>query len=319
MGLVERQYDKYIWALKFRPNNFNDLVMPERLKKKFQSIVDEQNIPNMLFSGIRGCGKTSSAFIMADLIGCDTLYINMSKETGIDTIRNQMSQFATTMSLKDGKKLIIGDEFDRLSSAAIDSLKGDIEEYSKNCSFIFTSNNKHKLIDHPVMSRLEEVDFVFSKEETVQMKKEFAKRVCVLLKNEGIKFVPKTILKFVNFTFPDFRKVFTELQNFSKQFDVINDDTFTIFTSIQDINLLFNAIKEKDFAFIKSYVANLSVDFNTVYSALYKQIEEYIELTSFPFAIKMIADWQYKSAFSADKMIPLNALFIELATDCDWK
>lgn len=274
---------------------------------------------NIFITG--NCGKTSSAFCIADQVGCDVKYINMSKDNSIDMIREDIARFANTMSFEDGKKLVIGDEFDRLSIQAIDALKGDIEQYGKNCVFIFTSNHKYKFIDHPVMSRLQEFDFEFTKEENNKMKKEFYKSVCRILHNEKVKFDKKAIAFIVKQLSPDMRKILNELQKLSSQFDnVLGKDIIELVTlSTNTIEMLFDALKEKDFRFVREFVAEMTVEPVQLYPILFKNSLKYFTEESFPMAINIIDEEQYRTAFSVDKQIPLTNCLVRLMHECEVK
>ena len=320
MSLVKRQYDDFIWSLKYRPEKIEDMILPMRFRNHFETMIKEKKIPNLLLSGTRGCGKTSTAFCLADEIGMDVKYFNMSKDNSIDVIRDAFVRFASSVSFQGGKKLIIGDEFDRLSLPAIDSLKGEIEALSKNCSFIFISNNKHKFIDHPVISRLQEIDYEFDKKETGQMKKDFFEFLCDdVLKKEGVKFSKKAVGSLVNNLFPDMRKMLNELQKLATQFDnKITPEAVKSISSVSDLNILFEALKDKDFGYIREYAASMKIDPSQFYSVLFKNIRKYVTKDSFPQAVLSIEKFQYHSAFSADKQIPLCACFIELMMECEW-
>ena len=320
MGLVERQYDDFIWGLKYRPREIDKVILPERFRNQFQTIIDTKQIPNMLLSGPRGCGKTTVCFCLADQIGCDVKYINMSKDNSIDMIRTELTQFATSMSFEDGKKLVIGDEFDRLSLQAIDALKADIEAYSKNCVFVFTSNDKYKFASHPVMSRLQEIDFQFSKEETLAMKKQFYGATMKILDGEGVKFEKKAVGHVVNLLFPDMRKVLNELQKLSIQFKkVLRFEDVGAMMSLGDVELFFGAIKDRDFGYVREYISGLTVDHSQVYSLMFGAVEKYVADESFPEAVQIIDEQQFRSAFSTDKQIPLTACCMRLMDECKWK
>lgn len=322
MGFVKRQYDTFVWEYKYRPSKISEIVLPERFKNQFGNIVASKNIPNMLLSGPRGTGKTTTAFCLADEIGCDCKYVNMSKDNSVDLVRNELSRFASSVSFDDGKKLIIGDEFDRLSIQAIDALKGDMDRYGKYCTFIFTSNHKYKFIDHPVMSRIQEIDFEFSKEEKIQMQKDFYKIVCNILKKEEVKFEKKAIGHVIKTVFPDMRKILIELQKLSSQF---NNDLSVInlnksFLSMTDIKIFFDALKDKDFDYVRQFISELSIDISQFYSIIFDNLTKYMDdIDSIYLAMKIIDEQQYRTAFSIDKQIPLVACCIRLMSECEWK
>lgn len=318
MGLVKRQYDDFIWGLKYRPSKVSDIVLPDRFKNQFNKIVTSKNIPNMLFCGPRGCGKTTAAFCIADQIGCDTLYINMSKDNSIEVVRDDLTRFASTGSMFEGKKLVIGDEYDRLSIQAIDALKGDIEQFGKNCVYIFTSNDKYRFINHPVLSRVQEIDFEFTKDEMVAMKKQFYLIVCKILTKENIKFEKKAVGHMIKMLFPDMRKTLNELQKLTSQYDILTEESVKMATTIVDIDMLFGAIKDKDFTFIREYIADLSMSFSQVYSILFNEGLKRVDKENMASLIMIINENQYKSHFSLDKQIPLTACCVELAEEVKW-
>ena len=315
MSLVKRTYDKYIWGLKFRPEKVEDIILPEKIKTMFLNILKDGVIPNMLISGPQGCGKTTVAFCLADQMESNTLYINMSIDTGIDKIRTDVKKFISSMSFKKGKKIVIGDEFDRLSPQAMDSLKSTIEEYSSHASFIFTSNHKNRIIP-PIRSRVQEVDFVFSAEESKKMKKEFYDVVCKCLKSEEVEdFERKAVGKVIQMHFPDMRKVLNELQLLSKMGPITLEAVYN--SIIHDMTEFFTYLRDKDFGKLRKYLAQLSVDYNGFYSVMFNQLQKFIMPESIPAAILTIAEWQYKAAFSVDGVVPLTACAIELMSECE--
>ena len=319
MGFVSRQYDDFVWEYKYRPARVADIVLPDRFKRQFQAMVESRRLSNMLLSGPRGCGKTTVCFALADETGLDAIYVNMSKDRSIDVIRDRLTRFASTVSSDDCKKLLIGDEFDRLTPEAIDSLKGEMDRFGNNCVFLFTSNNKYKFAAHPVMSRLQEVDFQFTREETVQMKKQFYSVVMGILEKEGVAYEKKAVGRIVNEMFPDMRKTLTELQKLSQQFDAINSEAAETMLSLADMTLLYAALRDKDFNYVRERVADASVDPTQVYSTLFRTIEPHITEESLPAAMTIIDEYQFRSAFGADKQIPLTACCVRLMSECDWR
>ena len=162
MNLLKRFYDDYSWELKYRPIIIKDLTLPDRIKNLFNTPEKLQDVGNILLTGQRGTGKTSLALCISENSGRETIYFNMSLDNSIETIRNSVIRFITTVSMDGLKKIIIGDEFDRLSIQAMDSLKSLIEEYSKNVNFIFISNHDMKITPE-LKSRLTEINFSFNK------------------------------------------------------------------------------------------------------------------------------------------------------------
>ena len=306
---MSRFTDNFIWELKFRPQKIKDIILPKKIKNHLLTLVKTGKLPNLLFSGSPGTGKTTCALALPKELGLSSLYINLSKNTGIDTIRGQVEAFASTSSITGAKKVIVGDECDRLSPQAFDSLKGTIEEFSSNCTFIFTSNYKHKIPD-PIISRLQEVDFVISKAETLDIKKQLFESIKIILRKEEIQFESKAIIKIVQTFFPDFRKCLNETQKLSMQGPIavaIVDDNLAT-----DIAEYFEHIKNQDFSKLRSYISNISIDPKTFYTHIFKKITDYIQEDDISEAIILLAKYMYEAAFAIDPELTLTACSLEL-------
>lgn len=307
--------DNFIFELKYRPEKIENIILPKKIKTHLLTLIKTGNLPNLLFSGSAGTGKTTCALAIPKELGLNSLYMNMSKNTGIDSIRGQVEAFATTSSITGKKKVIIGDECDRLSPQAFDSLKGTIEEFSNNCTFIFTSNHKNKIPD-PIISRLQEVDFVISKSETNDIKKQLFNNIIKILRDETIQFEKKAIIKVINNFFPDFRKCLNETQKLSMQGPItlaaVDDNLAT------DINEYFKCIKSQNFTELRSYISNISVDLKGFYGYIFKNLDKYVANESIAEAIILLAKYQYESAFAIDPEITLVAFSIELMS-CNFK
>ena len=148
-----------LFTEKYRPKIIVDCILPERLKTPFQEYVNQSKIPNLLLSGTAGVGKTTVAKALCNEVGCDYIIINGSDESGIDVLRNKIKNYASSVSLMGGRKVIIIDEADYLNpNSTQPALRGAIEEFASNCSFIFTCNFKNRIID-PIHSRCSVIDF----------------------------------------------------------------------------------------------------------------------------------------------------------------
>ena len=319
MGFAKKQYDEFVFGLKYRPEKIEDIILPKRLKTLFQGMVDTKNIGNILLNGQRGTGKTTVAFCLADQTELDTLYLNMSKENSIDIIRSKVIDFITTASFTGGKKIVIGDECDRLSVQAMDSLKTEIESFSKNCNFIFITNHKNKITPE-LLSRLDEIDFVYSADEKKEMMKEFYNSVLSILDKEGITYDKNAIGNVIKSNFPDMRKILNILNLISKQNDKKITSEFLDKTSFLDNDLkeLYKHMSNKDFSNVKKVIMTLPIDLNSFYSTLFRTIHMCIKPNSLPTATLIIAKYSYQSAFSNDAQIPLTACCTELMVDCEW-
>lgn len=306
-----------LWTEAYRPKTIADCILPERLKKPFQEYVNQKNIPNLLLAGGAGVGKTTVAKAMCEEIGCDYIIINGSDESGIDTFRNKIKTYASSMSLSGGRKVIIIDEADYLNpNSTQPALRNAIEEFAGNCSFIFTCNFKNKIID-PLHSRCAVIDFGLKNEEKTEMAGQFFKRVTGILQSEKVEFEPKVIAELVKKHFPDFRRVINELQRFSK-FGKIDTN---VLSQIGDVSIteIVKHLKEKDFGAIRKWVATTDVDATALYRKLYDNLYEVLKPQSIPQAVVILADYQYKQAFVADQEINTVACLTELMVSVEFK
>jgi len=306
-----------LWTEKYRPKKIVDCILPERLQKPFQEYVNQKNIPNLLLSGGAGVGKTTVAKAMCEEIGCDYLVINGSDESGIDTFRTKIKNYASSMSLAGGRKVIIIDEADYLNpNSTQPALRNAIEEFAGNCSFIFTCNYKNRIIE-PLHSRCAVVDFALKNNEKAEMAKQFMQRIEYVLNIEKVEFEKPVIANLITKHFPDFRRVINELQRYS-QFGKIDTG---ILAQIGDAKLddIIKHIKAKDFGAIRKWVGVNDIDSNTFFRQLYDALYETMKPKSIPQAVLIIADYQYKNAFVADGEINLVACLTELMANCEFK
>ena len=307
-----------LWTEKYRPKSIDDCILPERLKKPFQEYVNQSNIPNLLLSGGAGVGKTTVAKAMCEEIGCDVMVINGSDEGRlIDTFRTKIKNFASSMSLAGGRKVIIIDEADYCNAESVQpALRNFIEEFAGNCSFIFTCNYKNKLID-PLHSRCAVIDFALKNGEKAQMASAFMKRIQSVLQSENVDYDDKVVAELIKKHFPDFRRVINELQRYSQLGKI---DT-GILSQISDvtINDIIKYIKEKDFGAIRKWVASNDIDATAFYRKLYDNLYEVLKPQSIPQAVLILADYQYKGAFVADQEINTVDCLTELMVGCEFK
>jgi DNA polymerase III delta prime subunit len=307
-----------LWVEKYRPQTVDSCILPERLKQPFSEYTKQKNIPNLLLFGGAGVGKTTVAKAMCSEVGCDFLVINGSDESGIDTFRTKIKNYASTMSLSDsGRKVIIIDEADYLNpNSTQPALRGAIEEYAKNCSFVFTCNFKNRIIA-PLHSRCAVVDFRLLPTEKAAMATAFFKRVEEILTAEAVIYDKKVVAEIVKKFFPDFRRVLNELQRLSKYGNI----DAGVLSHLGDVSIveLTKKLKEKDFAFIRKWVATNDFDSATLYRKIYDSLYDMLKTESIPQAVLLLADYQYKEAFAADHEINTVALFTELMMGCEWK
>lgn len=305
-----------LWTEKYRPQTVEDCILPDRLKKPFQEYVNQKTIPNLLLSGGAGVGKTTVAKAMCNEVGCDFMVINGSDESGIDTFRTKIKNYASSMSLSGGRKVIIIDEADYLNpNSTQPALRNAIEEFASNCSFIFTCNYKNRIIE-PLHSRCAVIDFGLKNGEKAKMAAAFFKRIQTILQSEKIDADDAVLAELVKKHFPDFRRVLNELQRYS-QFGKIDTG---ILSQIADISIseLTKHISTKDFGSIRKWVATHEMDSSALYRKLYDALYDILKPQSIPQAVVILADYQYKAAFVADQEINTVACLTELMVSCEF-
>jgi len=313
---MEANREQFLWVEKYRPRKISDCILPDGLKNTFQEFVDQDNIPNMLLSGTAGTGKTTIARALCEELGCDYIIINGSEESGIDVLRTKIKDFASTVSLAGKVKVVILDEADYLNpNSTQPALRGFIEEFSKNCRFIFTCNYKNRIIP-PLHSRTTVIDFKLSKEDKPVVASRFFKRLTEILEHENITFDKKVVAELLNKHFPDYRRVLNEMQRYSAS-GTIDEG---ILVNISDANMkeLISALREKDFKKMRTWVVNnLDNDPNVLFRKLYDVLLP--EVVQVPQLILLLADYQYKAAFVADAEINLVACLTEIMAACEMK
>ena len=306
-----------LWVEKYRPKTVEDCILPENIKATFQEYVNRKEIPNLLLSGTAGVGKTTIAKALCQEVGCDYIVINGSDESGIDTFRNKIKNYASSVSLTGGRKVIIIDEADYLNpNSTQPALRGAIEEFSENCSFIFTCNFKNRIID-PIHSRCTVVDFKINGSKP-KMAAHFFKRVEWILEQEGITYDKQVVAAVITKHFPDNRRVLNELQRYSVSGTIDKG----ILASVSDVNIseLVKALKSKDFTACRKWVTgNLDNDATTLFRKLYESLYEALEANSVPQMVVIIAKYQYQAAFVADHEINLIACLTEIMVECEFK
>ena len=307
-----------LWVEKYRPETIDDCILPVLTKDVFLSIVDSGEIPNLLLTGSPGIGKTTVAKALCNQLDCDWLMINGSDEGRmIDTLRTTVVNYASTVSLSGGKKVIIIDEADYMNKDSVQpALRGVIEEFSKNCRFIFTCNFKNRIIP-ALHSRCSVVDFAIDKKDKPAIAGEMLRMVKKILDKEGVKHEEVVLADLVLKYFPDFRRVINELQKYS--LNGVIDEGILKQSSDENFDELFNALRGKNFSVMRKWVAqNIDNDHVRLYRQIYDTLNNRFEKKSIPQAVLLIADYSYKSAFVADQEVNMVACLTEMMMECEF-
>lgn len=310
----------FLWVEKYRPQVIEDCILPADVKKTFKSFVDQGEIPNLLLSGTAGVGKTTIAKALCNELGADFYVINGSDEGRfLDTVRNQAKNFASTVSLTSTSKhkVLIIDEADNTTPDVQLLLRASIEEFQKNCRFIFTCNFKNKIIN-PLHSRTTVVEFNTRGQTKAQLASAFFKRCTSILDGEGVEYEERVVAEVVQKYYPDFRRTLNELQRYSSTGKI---DT-GILATLGDANIkdLSTALRDKKFNDVKKWVTlNLDSDPTAILRKIYDNLSDILDKPSTAAAVLIIAEYQYKSAFVADQEINLLACLTQLMMECEFK
>ena len=305
---------EFLWVEKYRPQKVSDTILPESLKQTFQKIIDGKELPNMLFTGTAGLGKTTVARALCNELGCDYILINGSEEGNIDTLRTKIKQFASSVSLQGGFKVVILDEADYLNPQSTQpALRGFIEEFSNNCRFILTCNFKNRIIE-PLHSRCGVYEFNTSKKSMAELCQSFMARCKTILDNEKIEHDDKALAELIIKFAPDWRRVLNELQRYSINGRIDSG----IINNLQDKNFddLFSHLKNKNFKSMRSWVVNnIDTDASAIFRAIYDRMSDKVAPQSIPQLVLLLADYQYKNAFVADHELNVVACLTEVMSD----
>lgn len=308
---------EFLWCEKYRPKTINECILPDNLKVTFQQFVDDRCVPNLLLTGGPGVGKTTVAKAMLEQLGVDYIVINGSMNGNIDTLRNEIKDFASTMSFVGGRKYVILDEADYLNPQSTQpALRNFMEEYSKNCGFFLTCNFKNRIIE-PLHSRCSVVEFNIPKAGRPKVAAQFYKRVIDILALEQVEFDGKVVAKMVENYFPDFRRIINELQRYGATGKI--DSGILAETGDVPIQELVKFIKNKSFTEVRKWVSqNSDIDTSTVFRKLYDTANEKMKSHSIAQLVLILADYQYKAAFVADQEINTVACMTEIMANCEF-
>ena len=309
--------NEVLWVEKYRPKTVQECILPEDLKSTFQQIVDKKEIPHLLLCGSPGVGKTTIAKALCEEVGCEYMMLNGSDESGIDTFRMKIKGYASTMSLMGSKKVIIIDEADYLNANSTQpAMRGAMEEFAHNCTFILTCNYKNRIIE-PLQSRCAVIEFKIKSEEKPRMARDFMRRVDSILKAENISYKLPVIVELIKKFFPDYRRIINELQRYAVS-GTIDEG---ILASISDVTIgeLVKSLKERNFRNMRQWVAQHGNDDPTrLYRKIYDSLYDVMKKETIPNAVVILARYQYQAAFVADQELNLTACLTELMAECEF-
>ena len=311
---------EFLWCEQYRPKTIDECILPDELKSTFQKIVDTGEMHNMLLSGTSGLGKTTVAKALCNELNLDYILINSSEDSGIDVLRNRIRQFASSISLdgSDSYKVVILDEADYLNPQSTQpALRAFIEEFSKNCRFIFTCNFRNKIIE-PLQSRCAVIEFNTTKKHLAGLAAQFHKRLSKILKEKEVKYDERILAELIMLHAPDWRGVLNEVQRYSSSGELLA--SALVGTSVGQIDSLVGFLREKNFKSVRGWVAkNPDLDSSVIFRKLYDGANEFLEPMSVPQMVLILADYQHKAAFVADKELNIVACLTELMGSLKFK
>ena len=311
---------EFLWVEKYRPNKVKDCILPDSIKEVFQGFVNQGELPNLLLSGTAGVGKTTIAKALCEEIGASYIVINGSDEGRfLDTVRNRVRQFATTISLTSGAshKVVIIDEADNTTNDVQLSLRTAVEEFHGNCRFIFTCNFINKIIE-PLHSRCTVVDFRIKLEQATTLQGQFFTRLISILKSENVTYEDRVLAKLVKRYYPDWRRLINECQRYAATGSISS----AILVDVADVNLdtLLSSLKKKEFTNVKNWVVqNMDNDPSMVMRKIYDSIYNVLKPPSIPEAVLIIAKYMKDITLVPDQEINLLACLTEIMMSCEFK
>ena len=310
--------DDFLWCEKYRPRKIEDCVLPDSLKETFTQLLSGGELPNMIFSGGPGIGKTTVARALCSELDLDYLLINGSEEGNIDTLRGRIKQFASTVSLQGGYKVVILDEADYLNPQSTQpALRAFIEEFSNNCRFILTCNFKNRIIE-PLHSRCSVYEFAIPNDEKPKIAAGFFKRLTQILETEGVEYDQKTLATLVEKYFPDWRRVLNECQRYSVSGRI--DPGILVNLADENVKNLMTYLKDKDFGKMRRWVAdNIDTEPAAIFRKIYDTMCDYLKPESVPQVVLILAQYQYWNAFVSDHELNIVACMTEIMVTSEWK
>lgn len=309
--------NEIVWSQKYRPNTIEEIILPKNIKSILEGIVAKGEMLNLLFAGGSGMGKTTAAKALFNQMGYDYYSVNGSKEGTIDKIRNELTNYASSVSLDGKRKVIFIDEADGITHASQLALRSFIEEYSSNCAFVFTCNYPNRIMPE-IRGRFSEIDFVIPTNEKADLFKKLIIRCVQILQNEKVEFDPEAVGLICKELFPNFRKILNELQKESNKGKI--DVGSFVHIKNDDVSKLVSLLKSKDFLSVKKWVSeHQDVELNKLSELLYEIMAPLLDVNSLPELILIRAAYDYKNAFVVNKVLNIEAMLVEIMKSVNYK
>jgi DNA polymerase III delta prime subunit len=308
---TSKKLNNYLMTEKYRPPSVRSMILPEAYRTYFNKIVDTKNIPNLLlYSSNPGSGKTSIAKALCKDINARFLYINISTDSGINTLRTTIERFATNKSIDGRQKVIILDEFDGASYQLQKGMKGFVEQFHKNCRFVFTTNFINKIIEPLREGRTQLFNFDMMKEEySKEMKPKIKDRLLAILDKEEIDYEDRIVNKLIDNCYPNIRKMISSIQKCNNMYGKLNESVLTNDTKDEDF---INLILSKKINQSRKYFLENGYSFDEIYVRLYKELVPMLEPKYQAEAIILIAEYMDRHTRAIDPEITFMALLAEI-------
>lgn len=306
----------YIWAEKYRPQTIEDLIIPEHIKKQLKAWIRDGEIPNLgIWGNTPGLGKTSLTTALTKEMDSSILWINASKDGGVDTFRGKIANFASSVSMDGRPKIVVLDEADNLTAVvngAQYAVRGDIETYAKNCRFILTGNYKERVIK-PVQNRLSNFDFdeIFAKHKK-ELGTAIYQRLTWILENENIEYEKADVQKVLKNFYPSIREMTMFMQRSVVDNKLVIDSKYIEIDKLKED--ILTTLKDKNFKSMLK-LANDLTDPSSLFTYIYKHMDDYFLEESQPHVILLISDYMDRASRCRDENINISAFCTSMMTD----
>jgi len=310
--------DEFLWSEKYRPRTIGDTILPSDLKATFSKFVADGSVPNLLLTGRAGVGKTTVARAMLEQLGADYIVINGSLNGNIDTLRNDIQNFASSVSFSGGRKYVILDEADYLNANSTQpALRNFMEEFAKNCGFIFTCNYPNRIIKE-LHSRCSKIEFKIPAKEKPKLAAAFCKRALDICAKEGVPVEGSAVAELIMCHFPDWRRTLNEMQRYAATGKI----DIGILSNLMSDNFdqLIDRMKAKDYTNVRKWVAeNVDIEYTQLFRMFFDKASALVTPASVPQLVLILGEYQYKAAFATDHEINNAACLAELMVSMEWK